>query len=187
MGPAAGGVAPDIRVINMHVRPEATTDIGAIRDVNNAAFETSVEADIVDALRPDSKPLISLVAEEQGRVVGHILFSKVTLVNGPDILLMGLGPMAVIPEYQRQGIGSVMVSHGLKQCGEIGARGVVVLGHPAFYPRFGFLPASQFGLRSEYDVPDDVFMAIELEPGALKDVVGTVAYADAFNDASVEP
>jgi putative acetyltransferase len=93
---------------------------------------------------------------------------------------MGLGPMAVAPSRQRKGIGSALVRDGLRRCKALGYRVVVVVGHPTYYPRFGFVPAIRFGLRCEYDVPTDVFMAVELEPGALNGISGFVRYDDAF-------
>jgi putative acetyltransferase len=167
----------------MVVRPEQLADAPAIRAVNEAAFGSSAEADIVDALRNRQDRLVSLVAESEGRVLGHILFSSVSLSGNDRVSLMGLGPMSVLPARQRQGVGSALVRKGLEQCRKLGAEAVVVLGHPEYYPRFGFVPASRFGIRCEYDVPDDVFMALELQPGSLQDVAGTVRYDDAFGSA----
>ena len=99
-------------------------------------------------------------------------------------MVMGLAPMAVLPERQRQGIGSALVREGLSAIERMGADAVVVLGHPAYYPRFGFKPAATYGLRSEYDVPDDVFMALELRPGVLEDIKGKVKYAPAFSSVA---
>jgi putative acetyltransferase len=167
----------------MRIRPEDPHDRAAVHAVNEAAFETSAEADLVDALRGKAQPLVSLVAEIAGLVVGHILFSPVTLAGQSGHMLMGLGPMAVIPQHQRQGIGSALVREGLKRCAALGCEAVVVLGHPAYYPRFGFVPASRYGISSEYDVPDDVFMIMELQPGSLWDVSGEVSYDEAFRGA----
>jgi putative acetyltransferase len=165
----------------MRIRSEEPADVSAIRAVNLAAFETSAEADLVDALRGQATPLISLVAEDGGAIVGHILFSPVTLNRHPDVQMMGLGPMAVVPARQRQGIGSALIREGLDTCKRVGAGAVVVVGHATYYPRFGFAPASRFGLSCQYDVPDDVFMVMELDPGALKCVAGTVRYHPAFD------
>ena len=165
----------------MNVRPEKADDLAAVRAVNEAAFETAAEANLVDALRGTAQPLVSLVAELSGSVVGHILFSPVTLAPQSGLTLMGLGPMAVLPAYQRQGIGSALVSEGLARCKALGCDAVVVLGHPAYYPRFGFVAASRYGIRSEYGVPDDVFMILELRPGSLRGVSGKVSYDEAFS------
>ena len=164
----------------MNIRDERPGDAVTIRAVNLAAFETSVEADLVDALRDQANPIVSLVAEDARSIVGHILFSPVRLLESPGLVLMGLGPMAVVPARHGQGIGSRLVREGLEQCRRAGAAGVVVVGHATYYPRFGFVPGSRFGLACEYDVPDDVFLACELRDGALSGVRGTVRYHPAF-------
>lgn len=151
-----------------------------MRTVNAAAFETSAESNLIDALREQAMPIVSLVADDNGVIVGHIMFSAVTLSGHPDLKVMGLGPMAVMPEHQRKGIGSALVRAGLEHCKRLGFVAVVVLGHAEYYPRFGFSPAARFGIRSEYDVPDDVFMAVELQPAALSGKTGTVKYHAAF-------
>ena len=166
----------------MRIRPEEERDIIAVRALNKAAFESDTEANIVDALRRQAEKFISLVAED-GVIVGHIFFSPVTLLGQPPLNIMGLGPMAVLPAKQRRGIGSGLVREGLERCRQIGSSAVVVVGHSEYYPRFGFVPASRFGIRCEYDVPDEVFMALELEPGALKDRSGTIRYHPAFGSA----
>lgn len=164
----------------MHIRDERQDDAASIRAVNLAAFETTAEADLVDALRDQAAPIVSLVAEDAGSIVGHILFSPVTLMENPGLPVMGLAPMAVVPARQHQGIGSRLVREGLERCGRAGAAAVVVVGHATYYPRFGFVPASRFGIGCEYDVPDDVFLACELRDGALRGVSGTVRYHCAF-------
>ena len=164
----------------MTIRPERAGDTGAIRAVNEAAFETSVEANLVDLLRDQASPLVSLVAEIDGAIRGHILFSPMALASGGEAIVMGLAPMAVAPAHQRRGLGSALVLAGIESCRELPCDALVVLGHAAYYPRFGFQPASRFGLRSEYDVPDEVFMALELTPGALAGQSGTVRYHPAF-------
>ncbi len=164
------------------VRPEEARDHDYVYLVNEAAFPTSAEAKLVGALREQARPILSLVAEERGAVVGHIMFSPVSLPGYSGPPMMGLGPMAVQPERQRSGIGSRLVLEGLDTCRELGAGAVVVLGHADFYPRFGFVPASRFGLASVYPVPDDVFMALELQPGSLSQASGTVAYHPAFRE-----
>ena len=162
------------------IRNEQREDRPGVRHVNTTAFDTSTEADLVDALRLQLNSLISIVAVENEAVVGHILFSPVTLSSQPDMPIMGLAPMAVVPGRQRQGVGSALVRAGLDACRRSGVGAVVVLGHAEYYPRFGFVPASVFGLVSEYDVPDEVFMAIELEPAGLRGKSGTIAYHPAF-------
>jgi putative acetyltransferase len=162
------------------IRDERPVDAEHVRAVNLAAFDTGAEADLVDALRQHAAPLISLVADDDGDIVGHILFSPVSLVGEPALLLMGLAPMAVAPERQREGIGSQLVATGLERCRQLGAAAVVVVGHAEYYPRFGFIPASRIALRCEYNVPDEVFMARELQEAALTGVSGTVRYHPVF-------
>jgi putative acetyltransferase len=148
--------------------------------VNLTAFETSTEANLVDVLREQAEPIVSLVADDGGAIVGHILFAPVTLMAHPDLRIAGLAPMAVVPAKQRQGIGSALIHEGLERCGQLGFGAVIVLGHAEYYPRFGFTPASRFGLRCEYDVPANVFMALELDQGILKGKSGTIRYHPAF-------
>ena len=164
----------------MRIRPETESDRAAVRAVNAAAFETPAEADLVESLRRKGVSLISLVAEAEGKVVGHILFSPVSLAEHGHLKLMGLAPMAVAPNHQRKGIGSALVRQGLARCKEGGYCAVVVVGHANYYPRFGFVPAHRHGLRCEYDVPSDVFMVAELVAGALKGSSGLVRYDGAF-------
>lgn len=164
----------------MHVRSERPGDIPRIRSVNRAAFDSVTEADLVDALRLQAHPFVSLVAVDDEVVVGHILFTPVTLSPQADVRILGLGPLAALPDRQRQGVGSMLVRAGLDECRRLGVDAVVVLGHAGYYPRFGFRPASTFGLTSEYDVPDDVFMAVELSDDALRDWSGVIRYHPAF-------
>ncbi len=165
----------------MLIRAEKDNDRDAVYAINASAFPTPSEADLVDALRDQAQPIVSLVAEEAGDVVGHIVFSPVILDGSPDLKIMGLAPMAVSPDHQNKGIGSALVKAGLKQCKQLGIEAVVVLGHPEYYPRFGFSPSSRFSIKSEYDVPDEVFMAMELQPQAFNNKTGTIKYHSAFN------
>ncbi len=164
----------------MDIRSEQPDDIGNIRHVNLVAFETETEANLVDALRNADVALISLVAEEKGKVIGHILFSPVTLDG--DVSIMGLAPMAVLPNWQGRGVGTQLVNAGLEACEKAGYEAVVVLGHADYYPRFGFAPAVNFGIKSEYDVPAEVFMVMELRDGVLNHKTGTVKYQQIFNE-----
>ena len=163
-------------------RAEGEEDRVAVRAVNESAFETLAEAALVDALRDQARPNISLVAEEAGAVVGHIMFSPVVLPEHAELAMMGLAPMAVSPEHQRQGIGSALVRAGLEECRGLGCGAVVVLGHPEYYPRFGFTPAVRFGVGCEYEVPDEVFMLVELRRGYLGKACGKVRYHAAFGN-----
>ena len=163
----------------MIIRPEQKTDRQRIRIINTSAFETDAEANLVDALRQSGIPLISLVAEEGTQLIGHILLSPVSL-TGQTHAIAGLAPMAVLPEWQGKGVGSCLVTEGLKYCIEAGYIAVVVLGHPNYYQRFGFVPASSFNIKSEYKVPDEAFMLKELEPSALTEIQGVIKYHEAF-------
>jgi putative acetyltransferase len=163
------------------IRAENAEDIPAVRRVNKLSFGRPQEAALVDALRAVAHPQVSLVAVEDGQILGHIFFSPVSIEpEDAHPAALGLAPMAVLPAYQRQGIGSQLVREGLRECQRIGCNVVVVLGHPEYYPRFGFMPASQKGLRCEYPVPDEVFMVAELEPGALRGRRGLVKYRPEF-------
>ena len=163
------------------VRPEQPGDEAGIRRVNDQAFGQRDESQIVDAVRAAGGFPISLVAVHGSTIVGHILFTPVSIEsNGLRPRASGLGPMAVSPDVQRQGIGSRLVESGLQECRRLGYQVVVVIGHPQYYPRFGFRPGRTFGLRSEFDVPDEVFMVLELTPGALGDAGGVVRYLPEF-------
>ena len=166
----------------MLIRLEEQKDDAAVRIINISAFNTPAEAGLVEVLRKEARPIISMVAEEDGEVVGHILFSPVNLSGNPGLKIMGLGPMAVLPRCQGRGIGSALVRAGLQRCTEIGFGAVVVLGHPWFYPRFGFVPSVRYGINSDYEVPEDVFMLTELQPGYLEGASGTIHYHPAFKD-----
>ena len=166
----------------MHIRPEHRDDYDAVRAINTAAFESDAEARLVDALRSQASPIVSLVAELEGLVVGHILFSPATLAGHPDLSIMGLAPMAVMAEHQRTGIGSALVGAGIEACRALGTAAIIVLGHPKYYPRFEFVPSSKYGVVSEYDVPEDVFMVCALDEHALDGVSGRVSYHSAFGD-----
>lgn len=167
------------------VRKERPGDESPIREVNAAAFGRPIEGRIVDQLRKDAKPYLGLVAVDGDEVVGHVAFSAATLhCYSAPYPIVALGPMAVRPERQRGGIGSALVRAGLDACRALGHDVVVVLGHPGFYPRFGFVPSRPVGVMTEYDVPDDVFMVAELTSGALRGRRGVVYYAPAFRLAT---
>jgi putative acetyltransferase len=168
------------------IRPETVEDYAAIHEVNALAFGREVEPRLVEALRglPDFIPELSLVAVQTGRVVGHILFSRVVIEtkDGP-VPALALAPMAVRPELQNQGIGSELVRDGLERCRSLGHRIVVVVGHPAYYPRFGFSPATARGLEAPFPVPDEAFLVLELVPGGLGGIAGVVQYPPPFSEA----
>ena len=164
------------------IRAEQPGDRAGIRRVNDLAFGQDAEGRLVDALREAGALVVSLVAERDGEVVGHVAFSTVALDDHPDATrLAGLGPMAVLPALQRGGIGSALLRAGIASAAGAGFDAVVLLGYPEYYPRFGFAPASRLGLRCTYDAPDAAFMALELRPGALAGLRGTVRYAAPFD------
>jgi putative acetyltransferase len=163
------------------IRPETTADHPAIRDVNRTAFGGEGEAQLVDALRAGGYARVSLVADENGRVVGHILFSALVIATPQgSVEALSLAPMAVVPSHQRQGIGSKLAAAGLRACQEAGHRIVIVLGHPEFYPRFGFSAELAERLTAPFSGP--AFMALVLVPGALDGVDGEVRYPPPFSD-----
>ena len=166
----------------MLIRAEKENDREAVFAVNVLAFKTPAEATLVDVLREQASPVVSLVAEDNGIVVGHIMFSPVYLSGYPELNVMGLAPMAVAPEHQRKGIGSALVRAGLEQCRQLGFVADFVLGHPEYYPRFGFSPSSRFGIDSDYKVPEEVFMGMELAPESLSGKTGRVKYHVAFSN-----
>jgi putative acetyltransferase len=164
------------------IRYEEQRDAVAVRRVNEQAFGRKAEADLVDALRRRKDiTLISLVAVEEEDVVGHILFSPVKVASKEgDWEAMGLGPLAVKPERQRRGIGSELVEAGVVECRQLGYEAVVVLGHPDYYSRFGFVCSRQLGIEWEGDAPAEAFMVLELREGALANREGVVAYLPEF-------
>ena len=167
------------------IREETPEDISAIRTINLQAFGSPEEAAIVDALRESCDDLLSLVAESGGQVVGHILFSPATIEaeRGP-VHGMGLAPMAVLPGYQRQGFGSALVRHGLAMLRDRGCPFVIVLGHPEYYPRFGFELASKYGITSQWaGIPDEAFMILPLGEFSLAGVSGVARYKEEFDAA----
>jgi len=167
------------------IRPETTEDYAAIREVNLLAFGQEDEARLVESLRQsaDFIPELSLVAVEGGEVAGHILFSPVVIqTEKATVPALALAPMSVRPEFQNQGIGSNLVRHGLKQCQRLRHKVVVVVGHPTYYPRFGFSSARAKGLEAPFPVPDEAFLVLELVRGALDGVSGVVKYPSAFGE-----
>lgn len=163
------------------IRREQPQDIAAIWRVNEAAFSRPGEADLVDALRQRGAITLSLVAEQDGVIIGHILFSPV-IITAEDGLVtaVGLGPLAVSPAHQRTGVGSRLVQTGLDILRQASHTLVIVLGHATYYPRFGFVPASQFGIRWENEAPDEAFMVLALQPGALDGISGIARYQPEF-------
>jgi putative acetyltransferase len=168
----------------IEIRREQPGDIGSIREVHVLAFGGDAEAQLVDLLRKRNKASVSLVAVSQHRVVGHILFSPISISSAPQNFRgLGLAPLAVLPEFQNLGIGSQLTRVGLELCREANYDLVVVLGHEHYYPRFGFSRAKDHGLDNEYGAVD-AFMVLELVPGTLQKVGGLVQYAPEFRETA---
>ena len=166
------------------IRQEKPEDVEAIRCVNEQAFGQKEEACLVDKLRNRNVVTLSLVAVQADQIVGHILYSPVAIASEhPSFEAITLAPLAVLPEYQRKGIGSQLVRMSLEQCRRLGHEIVVVVGHPTYYPRFGFVPAKPKGIDCEFEVPEEAFMILELREGALGGRSGTVKFQSEFKEA----
>jgi putative acetyltransferase len=168
----------------IEIRKEVPSDIEAIRYVNEQAFETNAEAVLVDRLRDAGAVILSLVAVDDGKIVGHVLFTPVTIEpENASYDAITLAPIAVLPEYQRRGIGAWLIERAFEECKHLGHNIVLLIGHPEYYPRFGFVPARPKGLISEFEVPDEAWMVAELAPGALDGISGEVRFQPEFADA----
>ena len=171
------------RRVTIHL--ESAADVPGVRQVNERAFGQPAEAGLVEKLRHTCADSLSLVAEDDA-IVGHVLFTPVVIESAERrVAGMGLGPMAVRPERQRQGIGSQLVRRGLDILRERQCPFVVVVGHPEYYPRFGFQAASKHGLVSQWDsVPDEAFMVLVLDARAMAGASGVARYRDEFNEVT---
>ena len=173
----------------IEIRKEKKEDYGQIRMVNNRAFGQHGEGRIVNKIRRSCREIVSLVAALDDKIVGHIFFSPAIIKIPTGIITgvikgMGLAPMAVLPEFQNKGIGSMLVTEGLEKIKYAKYPFVIVLGHKKYYPRFGFQRGLEFGLRSQWHwVPDEAFMAMILDESVMKDISGIVKYRDEFNEA----
>ncbi len=166
----------------INIREERPEDIAMIRGVNIEAFGRSQEANLIEMLRTNGGILLSLLATNEDQIVGHILYSAVTVGSGErKIIGAGLGPMAVLPEYQRRGIGTKLIEFGTTRLKQSGCPFIVVLGHADYYPRFGFRPASDYGLKCEWSVPDNAFMALALNESKIRDLSGLAKYRAEFS------
>jgi putative acetyltransferase len=164
MSKKSGRSRNKLPLYRLKIRPETAQDLAKITEVNNLAFGQKNEGMLVEKLRQTDRFIseLSLVAELEGRIVGHVLFYPVIIRSvDSEFLSLSLGPMAVIPELQRQGIGSRLVTEGLAAAARLGHRSVIVLGHPDYYPKFGFKPASRWNIKAPFDAPDEAFMALE--------------------------
>jgi putative acetyltransferase len=160
---------------------ERPDDIEAIRALNFAAFGRLQEGGLVDALRANGGLSLSLVATIDERLVGHILYSPVSIsCNGKEVVGAGLGPMAVVPDLQRKSIGAELIRAGNEKLKRLGCPFIVVLGHPQYYPRFGFRPARARAIRCQWNVPDDVFMILSLDESTMNRVEGVARYRPEF-------
>ena len=163
----------------VEIREERVDDLAAIREVNRLAFEQDQEGNIVDALRVNGGVLLSLVATLNNQVVGHIMYSPLSI--DAKITGAGLGPIAVLPEHQRQGIGSKLIEAGNQRLKDDGCPFIIVLGHASYYPRFGFKPASMHGIKCEWEVPDNAFMVLILNQAKMQGVSGLAKYRPEFS------
>jgi putative acetyltransferase len=170
---------------DIKIRKETLQDIDAIRAINERAFGQFQEANIVDRLRANCEGLVSLVALHDDKIIGHILFSPVTIEGTFGVLKgMGLAPMAVLPESQRKGVGSELVQAGIEILNKSKYPFIIVLGHPEYYPQFGFERASLYGIKSQWEgVPDPAFMILWLDRTMIDHVSGIARYRDEFNEA----
>ena len=172
------------------IRKETLDDYDRVIQLTEQAFETLEisshnEGKLVDKLRkaPTFIPELSLVAELDGRLVGHILFTPLQIKNEHDSFTsLVLGPVSVLPEFQKRGIGGQLIRAGHQKAKELGFQSVILIGHPEYYPRFGYKPASTWGIKTQVPLPsDDVFMAVELTEGALGNVSGVVIFPPEFD------
>ena len=166
----------------IRIRNENPEDIPLIASLLKKSFKRDAEAKLADRLRRACADHLSLVADENGAIVGHILFSPVQIQNNRAVKGMGLAPMAVLPAFQGRGVGTQLVKKGLQILAGKGCPFVIVLGHPDYYPRFGFQPASRYNIKSQWDgVPDEAFMIIVMDEEAMRNVSGTAAFGEEFN------
>jgi predicted N-acetyltransferase YhbS len=174
--------------MNITIRQERESDYKQSEYVVEKAFENAEYSDhkeqfLVAGLRKSDAfiPELSLVAEHDGKVTGHIMLTRLHIMNGEKSYeSLALAPVSVLPEYQNLGLGSILIIESLRIAKEIGFKSVIVLGHEKYYPRFGFKPASLWGIKAPFDVPDENFMALELENGSLEGTAGMVVYPKEF-------
>ncbi|MCZ4693235.1 N-acetyltransferase [Ancylomarina euxinus] len=171
--------------MNIQIRPEHKNDISTISMINDMAFGQEAEGNLIVKLRKKKSFIkdLSLVACMGNEIIGHILFSKITIKNDTEEFeSLALAPMSVIPEFQGLGIGSQLIKKGLEKAAKLGYESVIVLGHENYYPRFNFTPASRFQISCPFEVPDASFMALELKKESLGSVSGCVIYPNEFNN-----
>ncbi|WP_042272668.1 GNAT family N-acetyltransferase [[Clostridium] dakarense] len=174
--------------MNIKIRQENEKDYKVSEDLVKLAFENEEFSDksehlLVNRLRKGNSFIkeLSMVVEDNEKIVGHILFTKALIDNGKEKFeTLALAPLSVLPKYQGKGIGSKLIKEGLKKAKEMGYKSVIVLGHDKYYPRFGFIPASNYDIKAPFEVPNEAFMALELIPNGLENISGTVVYAKEF-------
>jgi putative acetyltransferase len=178
----------DTKTIQIKIRSETENDFTAIRRVNDLAFGRPEEGRLVDNLRllPEYEARLSLVAELEGKIVGHVLFTPIYIhaEDGEEYPCLSLGPIAVIPDYQKQGTGGQLIRAGHLTALELDYTAVLLLGHPSYYPRFGYQPADKWELTNPWQINGEPWMAIELVESALTGKAGKAIYPDAFNEAT---
>jgi len=169
----------------MEIRPEKPEDIDEIRELNERAFHQSHEAKIIDKLRKNCADLLSLVAIENDKIVGHILFSPAVIEGLHGVTHgMGLAPMAVLPSMQKQGIGTQLIKAGIEILKGAQCPFIIVIGHPEYYPRFGFERALPYGIQCQWEgIPDEVFLILRLDQSVMKQISGLAKYRDEFSEA----
>jgi len=169
----------------VQIRGEKRSDYDAIKFINDEAFNQPQEGNIIEKLRNSDSKTLSLIAEMNNKIIGHIFFSSVKIEGHAEIIDgMGLAPMAVLPEYQKQGIGKMLVNEGISILKSQLIPYIIVLGHEDYYPRFGFEIASKYGLQSQWDeVPDEAFMILVFNHDMMKNVRGIAKYREEWNEA----
>ena len=176
-----------MKKLNYKIRSESPSDYIKIKRLNDMAFEQKLEGELIDNLRKRNEYFseLSLVAVSEGKIVGHILFFPVNIISGSKtVTTISLAPMAVIPELQNKGIGGELIIKGLQKCKDLGYRSVMVLGHPKYYPRFGFKKASFWNIKDPFGAPDEAMMAIELTEGSLDFGGGTIEFPSEYYAAT---
>ena len=168
------------------IRKENQSDYSDVFNLNKVAFEQDAESKLIDLLRKGLAfiPELSIVAETNDEIVGHILFTKIKIKaeNGNEYSSLALAPMSVTPKFQSKGIGGKLIKHGLNTAKELGYESVIVLGHKDYYPKFGFKVASLWNIKAPFEVPDEAFMAIELVENGLEGISGIVKYSKEFDE-----
>ena len=165
------------------IRPEQSADFEPVRALLLTSFGREAQARLVDRLHASAKIAAALVAEDKGRILGYVVFSRIgASAREGEVSALALASLAVVPAFQRLGIGSALVSAGLDRCRSERLARVLVFGDPVYFARFGFAPAKRFGLKCPFPAGDDSFMAMELEPGAFASVSGTVRFGHEFDD-----